>query len=150
MNSPRGEDMSTQALPISEAKARLSELVRKVGLGFEVLTTNKHGSGQLVSLVETEILTAALRAMQFTLVESEDQELGLVTISVKEIPVYGEGRSREQAIESLLDAVLDYRLVYEENIQLFSRVDSAETRGLMLKLMRCGDDRQAVGAALGL
>lgn len=142
--------MAIQALPVSEAKARLSELVRKVSLGFEVITTNKHGSGQLVSLVGTDILTAALDAMKFTVTQTEDQELGILTISVKEIPVYGEGHSVAEATESLVDAVLDYSSVYAQHIELFSHVDTPETRGYMLKLMRCGSDRQAIKKALGL
>lgn len=142
--------MSSQALPVSEAKARFSELMRKASSGLEVLSANKHGSANLVSLIRTDILTAALETLLFTTAETLDPELGVITIAIDEIPVYGEGQSHDEAIQSLIDAVLDYTAVYEERIELFSRTESPRTQGLMLKLLRCSQDREAIRQALGL
>ena len=142
--------LSSQALPISEAKARFSELSRKAGMGIEVISANKHGSGHLVSLIKTDILTVALDALHFTLVESLDGELGVITLAVQEIPIYGEGHTRDEAGSALIDAALDYVVVYEERIELFSYGDSPKTQGLMLKLLRCRGDREAIKKTLGL
>ena len=143
-------DLSQQALPISEAKARFSELVRKAGTGLEVLSANKHDSTLLVSIVRTDILTAALDSLTFTICETVDAELGVTTVAVEEIPVYGEGQTREEAIQSLLDATLDYAEVYLERIELFSHTDSPKTQGLMIRLLRCREDRQAIRQTLGI
>lgn len=151
MTSPKeGKDVIAEALPISEAKTRFSELARRAAMGLEVVSANKHGAVQPVSLIKTAVLTAALAAMRFTLAERRDDELGILTISVKEVPIYGEGHSREEAIESLVDAALDYSSVYEDRIELFSRVDSPETQAHMLKIIRCRGDRGAVRQVLGL
>ncbi|MBT9177144.1 MAG: hypothetical protein DDT20_01474 [Firmicutes bacterium] len=142
--------MSSQPYPVSQAKARFSEFVREASLGFEVVSTNKHGSGSLVSLVRTDILTAALDALTLTLTETTDDELGVITIAVADIPIYGEGVSREAAVHSLLDAAIDYTTVYRERIELFSHTDSPRTQALMIKLLRCEGDRVALRKALGL
>ncbi|MBT9135422.1 MAG: hypothetical protein DDT34_00477 [Firmicutes bacterium] len=145
-----GVNLLSQALPVSEAKARFSELVRKASSGLEVISANKHVSGNLVSLVRTDILTAALDALTFTLVETTDPDLGTITIAIEEIPVYGEALNREEAIGSLIDALADYSAVYLERIALFSHTDSARNQGLMLKILRCGDDRVSLRRALCL
>lgn len=142
--------MSHEAIPISEAKAKFSELARMAGMGHEVISANKHGKNAPISLIKTDILTSALATMKFTITETEDDELNRITILVEEIPVYGEGSSRAEAVETLIDAVLDYLNVYVERIELFSQIDSPKTQGLILKLRRCGHDRQAIRAALGL
>jgi antitoxin (DNA-binding transcriptional repressor) of toxin-antitoxin stability system len=142
--------LATAAVPISEAKARFSELARKAAMGLETIAVNKHGSARLVSLIGTDILTAALDSMKFTVVETEDDELGVVTLAVEEIPVYGEGATRKEAVVALVDAVLDYCDVYQERIELFSHMDSPRTQGLMLKLLRCGNDRDAIRHELGV
>jgi len=142
--------MASEPYPLSQAKARFSELVREASLGLEVVSTNKHGSGSLVSLVRTDILTAALDALAFTLTEATDDELGVITIAVTEIPIYGEGKCHEEAIESLIDAAVDYSAVYLSRIELFSHIDPPRTQGLMLKLLRCEGDRAAIRQALHL
>lgn len=142
--------MLTEAVPVSVVKARFSEFVRKAAVGFEVVAANKHGASGPVSIIRTDILTAVLNALEFSIAEETDEELGVLTISVDEIPIYGEGRSREQAVESLVDAALDYARVYEERIELFSHVDSPLTQAHMLKLLRCGGDRAALKQALGV
>ena len=142
--------MTKEAVPVSVVKARFSEFARKAAMGLEIVSANRHGAAEPVSIVKTGIVTAALEALKFTLVEELDEELGLLTISVAEIPIYGEGQGREEAAESLVDAALDYSRVYEERIELFSRVDSALTQAYMLRLLRCGGDRIAIGHALGV
>ncbi len=138
------------ATPVSETKARFSELARKAALGVEVLSINRHDPAELVSIVRTDVLTAALAEMKFTLTEELDAELGVTTVSVSEIPIYGEGASRESAIQSLIDTALDYKAVYLEKIESFRLADSAAVQALMLKLIRCGDDRASIRQALGL
>jgi len=147
--SKGGINMLGQALPVSEAKAKFSELHRLAGLGLEVVSTNKHHPAQSVSMIRADILTAALETMKFSLMETRDDELGVTTIAVREIPVYGEGPTREEAIVSLVEAALDYSEVYREKIELFSRADTPEQQGLMLKLMRCGTDHEAIKRTLG-
>lgn len=77
-------------------------------------------------------------------------ELGIVTLAAQEIPICGEGATREEAVVALVDAALDYCDVYQDRIELFSHTDSARTQGLMLKLLRCGANRDAVRHELGV
>lgn len=142
--------MLAKALPVSETKTRFSELAKSAALGLEIISVNRHSSSQLISLIKTDILTAALKTMKFSISEEWDEELGVVTISVDEIPIYGEGNTQQEAINSLVDAAIEYTSVYQEKIDLFSRTDSPMVQAFMVKLIRAGEDRQAVQEALGI
>jgi|GEM_PF-2586346 len=83
-------------------------------------------------------------------VETWDHELGVLTVAMRIIPAYGEGETRDAAIESLLDAVVDYCSVYQEHREAWSQLDPPEIQKLLDTLIGCSGDRQALRKALDL
>lgn len=145
----KGEKKNLAAIPLNIFKSGISEYIRKASDGQEIVTENKHNPNP-VSLVDTAILSAALDALQFKTIDTIDEELGIHTIALDGFPPYGEGKSREEAIESLTDAVIDYCDVYIYRADVYRKMDSASNRAFMLKLIRCGSDRDAIRHTLGL
>jgi len=135
------------AIPVFDFKKGLSKYIREASSGLEVVAENKH-EPRKVSLVNTEIFSAALDALHFSIIESFDYELGIYTLAIDEIPPYGEGKTKEEAIESLLDAIHDYCDAYLYRLEVYSVLDTPTQRALMLKLIRCGEDRKAILHAL--
>ena len=135
-------------IPLSEAKKSLSRLYMLAEAGLEIMITNKNSGWSNVSLVNSEILTAIFDKQDVPLVETPDENLGGLTIAIPNLPIYGEGNTREEAVEKLIDAVIEFREAYLENLELYKRSESLDNKIIMMKLLRCGDDREAIRAAL--
>ena len=137
-------------VPVSTAKSKFSDYFHQASKGLEVITRNQT-SNEIVSLLSTPMVSAMLDNMKFTIEETVDEELdNVVTIAVNELPVYGEGKTREEAIVDLIKTALEYTEIYLDQIDLYSRVDSPMKQAYMLKLIRCGMDETALRKALGL
>lgn len=135
-------------IPVSEAKKNFSQLYKLAEAGREVLTTKKNSDLSNVSLVNSDILTAMFDKFVIPIEETSDDVVGGLTIAVPHLPIYGEGNTREEAIEDLIDAVIEFREAYLENLELYKRSESLDNKIVMLKLLRCGNDREAIRAAL--
>jgi len=135
-------------IPLSEAKKSLSRLYMLAEAGLEIMITNKNSGWSNVSLVNSEILTAIFDKQDVPLVETPDENLGGLTIAIPNLPIYGEGNTREEAVEKLIDAVIEFREAYLDNLELYKRSESLDNKIIMMKLLRCGDDREAIRAAL--
>ena len=137
-------------IPVSVAKSKFLDYFRQASKGMEIVAKNQT-SKENVSLVSTPVVSAMLEAMQFSLEETIDAGLdNVITIAVNELPVYGEGKTREAAIEDLLETVIEYVDIYLNQIDLFSRIDTPKKQAYMLKLIRCGKDKSDLRKALGL
>lgn len=135
-------------IPLSEAKKDFSRLYKQAEAGKEIITTIKNSGLGNVSLVNSDILSVVLDGLVIPIEETLDERVGGVTIAIPYLPMYGEGETREQAIENLVDAVIEFREAYTENLELYKRSESAFNQAVMLKLLRCGNDREAIRAAL--
>lgn len=134
-------------IPLSEAKKNFLDLYKWAEAGLEIVITNKN-SGLSVSLVNSEILAVMFDKLDVPLVETPDEDVGGLTIAISNLPIFGEGDTRAEAVEDLIDAVIEFREAYLENLELYKRSESAYSRAIVLKLLRCGDDREAIRAAL--
>lgn len=135
-------------IPISKAKKSLSRLYMLAEAGLEIMITNKNSGWSNVSLVNSEILTGIFNKLDVPLVETPDENLGGLTIAIPNLPIYGEGNTREEAVEKLIDAVIEFREAYLDNLELYKRSESLDNKIIMMKLLRCGNDREAIRAAL--
>ena len=135
-------------IPLSEAKKSLSRLYMLAEAGLEIMITNKNSGWSNVSLVNSEILTGIFNKLDVPLVETPDENLGGLTIAIPNLPIYGEGNTREEAVEKLIDAVIEFREAYLDNLELYKRSESLDNKIIMMKLLRCGNDREAIRAAL--
>lgn len=125
---------------------QLNELAVK---GIEVITYNGMKAGEEVSHIARELLDFLMSKVMLTPVVHFDEELEVYTASVEEIEMWGEGVSREQAIQNLVDCVLHYLEVYLNNIELFRLTETPEKRAIILKLLRCGKDRELLRKTMG-
>ena len=82
--------------------------------------------------------------------EEYDAELDTFTISVLELNMYGEGKTREEAINDLLDSIVEFAQIYNEKIDLFSKAESVEKQVYMMKILRSVSDRNSLKKELGL
>jgi len=132
-------------IPLSEAKKSLSRLYKLAEAGLEIMITNKNSN---VSLVNSEILAAIFDKLDVPLVETPEEDVGGLTITILNLPIYGEGNTREEAVEKLIDAVIEFREAYLENLELYNRSESVDNKIIIMKLLCCGDEREAIRAAL--
>ena len=70
-----------------------------------------------------------------------DKKLKIFTISVLELNMYGEGKTREEAIVDLVDSIIEFAQIYTEKIDLFSKVESVEKQVHMMKILRNISDK---------
>lgn len=148
-----GENM--EAIPqnkfnIRDTKRFYSDINDKALNGIEVITYNAMGKTGEVSHLSKKIVDFLFDSLQFHISEEFDEELGVYTISADEINIYGEGRTKDEAVENLLTSIIEYAVIYVEQIDLFSRVEDATKQGYMLKIIRCEGDREKLKKVLGL
>jgi len=138
----------SEAIPLSVVKRDFSKYNRLAQLGLEILVVNKHAKTATTSLVDSDVLSVLMDGLRFSIIETDGEELGGMTIAVDELPVYGEGDTREEAVADLLEAVVDYCNVYTDNIEMYRQVEGPRQRALMLKLLRCKDNKERLRQTL--
>ena len=141
---------SERAIPLTKAKKNISHLYKQAEAGLEVLITIKNSGLSNVSLINSDILNALFDILVVPIMETRDENLGGLTIAIPYLPIYGEGETREEAVENLIDSVIEFREVYLENLDLYKCSLSAFNRAILLKLLRCGDNRKAIRATLNV
>ena len=147
-NMVNGVNSCTEPVSVSTAKAKFLEYYRQATQGIEIITQKRNSEN--VSILSTAMVTAMLDAMKFTMEETVDTDLNVVTIAINEVPLYGEGESREAAINDLIDSTLEFLDIYQEQIEVYSKVDSPQKKVFMLKLLRCGTNRDTIRKTYGL
>ncbi|MBA1335964.1 MAG: hypothetical protein HPY66_1783 [Firmicutes bacterium] len=135
---------------IRDTKRFYSDINEKALNGIEVITYNAMGKTGEVSHLSKRIVDFLFDSLQFHISEEFDEELGVYTISVDDINIYGEGSTKAEAIEDLLTSIIEYTAIYVEQIDLFSKVENITKQGYMLKVIRCGSDREKLKKVLGL
>lgn len=144
------EVMSQNKFNIRDTKRFYSHINEKALNGIEVITYNAMGKTGEVSHLSKSIVDFLFDSLQFHISEEFDKELGVYTVSADDINIYGEGTSKAEAIEDLLTSVIEYATIYLEQIDLFSKLENITKQGYMLKIIRCGSDREELKKVLGL
>ena len=134
---------------IRDTKKYYSELNNMALKGIEVITFNSNNQGEEVSHIKTAHLDKLLDKLSFSPLIEKDEELGVHTVALNEIDLYGEGETEELAIEDLISSIVEYLTVYVEKIDMFSKVESEVKQVYILKLLRCNGDREKIRKAIG-
>jgi hypothetical protein len=108
------------------------------------------GKAGEVSHLSKRIVDFLFKSLQFHITEEFDEELVVYTVSANDINIYGEGSTKAEAIEDLLNSILEYAAIYVEQIDVFSKVEDITKQGYMLKIIRCGSDKEKLKKVLGL
>lgn len=135
---------------IRDTKRFYSDINDKALNGIEVITYNAMDKTGEVSHLNKKIIDFLLNSLQFHISEEFDEELGVYTVSVDDINVYGEGASKDEAVEDLLNSINEYAAIYIEQIDVFSRIEDVTKQGYMLKIIRCEGDSVKLRKVLGL
>jgi hypothetical protein len=88
--------------------------------------------------------------MKYHITEESDKELGIVTVSVNELNIYGEGSTRNAAVNELLNSITELLNVYYEKYDLFSRIENPIKLEYYSFLFPYRDNREKLMEALGL
>lgn len=135
---------------IRDTKRFYSDINEKALNGIEVITYNAIGKKGEVSHLSKKIVDFLLDTLQFHISEEFDEELVVYTVIADDINIYGEGSTKDEAIEDLLNSIIEYAAIYVEQIDLFSKVEDNTKQGYMLKVIRCGNDKEKLKKVLGL
>jgi hypothetical protein len=87
---------------------------------------------------------------KLTTSEINDTEFGVTTIAIEELPIYGEGKTREEAIDDLLDTVIEFCEIYEEERITYERHYSKDKQDIMTELILCNGDKERIRQLIGL
>ncbi len=134
---------------IRDTKEHYCNINNKVLSGLEIITC-KANTSENVSHIKKQYIDYLLGNVKFSIKEEFDKELKGWTISVNELNLYGEGATKEEAIEDLLDSILEFAEIYLEKVDLYSKVEPIETQIYMLKVLRCRGNEDVLRKELGL
>ncbi len=153
MASGEGVNKMSLAIPkfnIRDTKKHYSELNNIALKGIEVITFNANNENEMVSHIKTSYLDQLLSNLIFKPEIEFDEEIGIHTVSLPEIDLYGEGPTLEAAVNNLLDSVLEFLTIYIDKLDIFSKVESDQKQLYLLKLLKCHGDRDLIKKAIGL
>lgn len=152
MTSGKGEQkMNPAAIPrynVRDTKRYYSELNSLVLKGMEVITYNANNKGE-VSHIKTSYLDSLLEHLHFKPETEHDDELQVYTVSLSEIDIYGEGKTVDEAVDDLVNSIIEFLVIYTEKIDIFSKVEPEMKQLYLLKLLRCNGDKDKIKKAIG-
>lgn len=136
---------------VGDTKKLYSHINNEALKGLEVITYNATKDElSEVSHIKKQYLDYLLSNLRFNPVPEYDEELGIYTIALNEIDIYGEGHSKQEAIDDLLDSLQEYLSIYYEQIGLFTKLEPVDKQLYMLKLLRCNGDVNLMRNTIGL
>jgi predicted RNase H-like HicB family nuclease len=144
--------VSLEKLNRSTAKRLFGEIINKAERGEEIIVIdalrNKGDEKNAVSIISTQSLDNLFsRIAPFKLIWEYDQILKGYTVTIEGLStVYGEGNTKEEAIEDLIDALLEYTELYYSNIEWFTSENSATNFDFpfLRRIARCNGDREKI------
>ena len=153
MGFKKGEyKMQPVALPrynIRDTKRYYSELNNIALKGIEVIPYNATSANEEVSHIKTSYLKRLLDKLPFNPIVDYDDELCSHTIALNEIDLYGEGKTVEEAVEDLVNSIIEFLAIYLEKLDMFSKVEPESKQVYLLKLLRCNGDKDKLKKAIG-
>lgn len=132
---------------VGKTKEQYSKIQKQALLGLMPITKNRHTGSPVIHLSK-ELFEIAINELSFTVHEEIDDEIGGMTISVDEIPAYGEGDTRLEAIEDLIDAAIEVVDLFIDDPERYSILLSKEEIIYTQKLILCSGDRDKIRRAL--
>lgn len=152
METGKGGKRMSIAIPqfnIRDTKKRYSELNNIALKGIEVITYNANNEEEKVSHIKTSHLDKLLGTLSFNPSVELDKEIGIYTVSLSEVDLYGEGNNLDTAVDDLIDSVIQFLAIYTDKIDLFSKVEPDTKQLYLLKLLRCNGDKDKIRKAIG-
>jgi hypothetical protein len=152
METGKGGKRMSIAIPqfnIRDTKKRYSELNNIALKGIEVITYNANNEEEKVSHIKTSYLDKLLGNLSFNPSVELDEELGIYTVSLSEVDLYGEGKNLDVAVDDLIDSIIQFLAIYTDKIDLFTKTEPDTKQLYLLKLLRCNGDKEKIRKAIG-
>ncbi len=134
---------------IRDTKRYYSELNNIALKGLEVITYNATSENEEVSHIKSSYLNQLLEKLPFDPIVEYDDELCVHTVSLNEIDLYGEGETIKEAVEDLINSIIEFLTIYLNKIDIFSKVEPELKQIYLLKLLKCNGDRKKIKKAIG-
>jgi len=140
-----------QMLKSGDARDQFSKLQRDALMGKEILVGNgKQNDSPFISIISTQYLDAITETFIFSPEWLQDED-GSFTVSLDEIDVIGYGDTREEAIEVLATATIEYAELYFTDLQFYfsSMVNRGSHYPYLRRIARCNGSIDKVKQVLG-
>ena len=128
---------------IRETKSNYSTIQKQALNGLPILTRNNNEKTSVIHINE-EILDVLLNILKIYLEKEFDEGMGIYTALIEKINLYGEGKTVNEAIEDLIDSIVEWCDIYHENIDRYKKLFDDEYRTYMLKFLLISDDRNEI------
>lgn len=137
---------------IRDTKRFYTEINTRAQAGQEIITYDgSRGSAPEVSHIKTALLDRVFSSFPFRNTWTFDEDLGVWTVSLDDLNLYGEGQSKNGAIEDLINSVLEYLQIYYANPEWFlSREETAPHYVYLRRIARCDGDKDTIKRLMGL
>lgn len=126
-------------MPISTAKRDFTRLAREAASkGVEFLAKDMHrADAREVSIVSTSVLDSWLKGLSFSVEWEEDQSgIGGWTVYIPEIDVFGDGDTKEAAVDDLIGAAMEYAELYMAKPAFYWEAGRAAHHPYLRKILR--------------
>lgn len=134
-------------------RGNLSECISKAINNFhEIITANAAVKGsKTASIMSTEMLKIMLDScIKFNTLIAFDEATNQYVVSVPELDADGQGNTREEAIEVLLDNIITLTEDYFENIELYLRIENSKKMLPYFERIRHCENMDDMSRVLGL
>lgn len=81
------------------------------------------------------------------MIEEFDKELKIWTVALDEINMYGEGSTKEEALEDLINGIIEFTEIYKKNTDRYSLLEP-EIIEYMRKIIDCNNNREKIKLVL--
>lgn len=129
-----------------ELRSKISEVIDNVTTKFNVVISGnvkKSYDTNTVAIISTKILNDILSAYRFNTEVKKDEATGQFEAIQNEIRVYGCGDTKEEAIDQLIDLVVDSTDDYFENVEVYARIPEMRAKyPYFLRINQCRDKEE--------
>lgn len=144
---------ASEVVGMRALRNNLSDCISKAINNFqEVLTANNAVKGsKTVSIISTEMLKVMLDSCcKFNTSITFDDVTEQYVASVEELDADGQGKTREEAVNVLLDNIIVLTEDYFENVELYLRIENSKTMLPYYERIKHCEDRNEMIRVLGL
>jgi intergrase/recombinase len=129
---------------VSDTRTNISEIFRNVSKGFISETLNKATNEKIVML-NNKMLNGLLKAINVENICEYDEELKIYTFYSVLIPqLYGEGATKEEAIENMVNEAMEFVKDYENNVDMYSSIFDGVQQFILGNLFLHKNDREKI------
>ena len=129
-----------------ELRNNISAVIDSVTTRYNVVISGnikKNNDKKTAAIISTNVLNDILKIYRFNTEVKKDDETGLYEAVQKEIRVYGSGETEIEALNQLVDMVIDSTTEYLENIDMYARMpDMKELYPYYLRISQCRDKEE--------